>query len=230
MGDEEPQVKVEYLDIPEGGDPEETNWIKRAGTARVTYVNGCIFEGTFDAEKVKQGKGKYIWMGPGADEDAEPVQKASYEGDYKDGLRTGVGKFVFPNGDVYEGEFFENKIQGDGTYTYKGTGDIYSGGWVDGKKQGQGVYEFSKDSSMMSGTWEAGTLVTGSWIYKGAGQYDGGFKVGRPFGPGKFSFASGLEQSGTYAEKPKGEDEEEPAEGEVVAPNVEWKGESIVSF
>ena len=141
-----------------------------------------------------------------------------------------MGHFLWKDGSSYKGEFFENKIQGDGTYTYKGTGDIYSGGWVDGKKQGQGVYEFSKDSSMMSGTWEAGTLVTGSWIYKGAGQYDGGFKVGRPFGPGKFSFTSGLEQSGTYAEKPKGEDEEEPAEGEVVAPNVEWKGESIVSF
>ena len=44
MGDEEgPQCKIEYLDNPEG--PEETNWIKRAGKAKVTYPNGCTFEG-----------------------------------------------------------------------------------------------------------------------------------------------------------------------------------------
>lgn len=42
MADDEPQVKVEYTDGPE---PEETNWIKRAGKAKVTYVNGSTFEG-----------------------------------------------------------------------------------------------------------------------------------------------------------------------------------------
>ena len=41
-----PQCKVEYLDIPEGSEePAETNWIKRAGKCKVTYPNGCIFEG-----------------------------------------------------------------------------------------------------------------------------------------------------------------------------------------
>lgn len=42
MGDEEgPQCKVEYVDE----NPEETNWIKRSGRAKVTYLNGCTFEG-----------------------------------------------------------------------------------------------------------------------------------------------------------------------------------------
>lgn len=44
MEDDEPQVKVEYLDTPEDA-PEETNWIRRAGKAKVTYVNGSTFEG-----------------------------------------------------------------------------------------------------------------------------------------------------------------------------------------
>lgn len=42
--DEEAGCKVEYLDTPDGT-PEETNWIKRAGRAKVTYPNGCTFEG-----------------------------------------------------------------------------------------------------------------------------------------------------------------------------------------
>jgi hypothetical protein len=48
MADEdEPQHKVEYLDRPEG-EPEEANWVTRAGKARVTYPNGHVFEGTTD--------------------------------------------------------------------------------------------------------------------------------------------------------------------------------------
>jgi hypothetical protein len=47
MADEDtPQCKVEYLDVAAGAEPEETNWIKRAGNARVTYPNGCTFEGS----------------------------------------------------------------------------------------------------------------------------------------------------------------------------------------
>lgn len=47
MGDEEaPQCKVEYLDVPDGGE-EVTNWIKRAGKCRVTYPNNEIFEGSY---------------------------------------------------------------------------------------------------------------------------------------------------------------------------------------
>lgn len=47
--EEEPQCKVEYLDLPEGAEPEETNWIRRAGKAKVTYPNGHIFEGALHA-------------------------------------------------------------------------------------------------------------------------------------------------------------------------------------
>ena len=47
MSDEDtPQCKVEYIDLPDGA-TEETNWIKRAGKCKVTYVNGHTFEGLF---------------------------------------------------------------------------------------------------------------------------------------------------------------------------------------
>jgi hypothetical protein len=100
---------VEYNDLADGS-TEETNWIKRAGRAKVTYVNGHVFEGTFDAEKMKQGYGVYIWLGPGSEEDDTPVEKAKYEGNYKDGMKSGYGKMKFPNGDLYEGEWLENKV------------------------------------------------------------------------------------------------------------------------
>ena len=76
MADDAPQCKVEYLDVDP---PEETNWIKRGGRARVTYPNNCVFEGTYDDEKIKQGPGMYIWMGPASADDETPVEKARFE-------------------------------------------------------------------------------------------------------------------------------------------------------
>lgn len=228
MGDEEPQCKVEYLDVDP---PEETNWIKRAGKCKVTYTNNHIFEGTYDAEKIKQGQGTYIWMGPASEEDETPTEKARFEGNYKDGQKTGVGRMVYPNGDVFEGEWLDNKAHGEGTYTYKKSQDIYSGSWVNGKKHGQGRYEFAADQSQFVGAWENGDMVSGTWELKGAGSYSGNFKLGRPLGAGKYAFTSGITQGGSYVEKKAAEGEEEAAEeGVVKQPNVSWSGDSIVSF
>jgi hypothetical protein len=43
-GEEGQFCSVIYTDLPDG-ETEETNWIKRAGNATVTYLNGCTFTG-----------------------------------------------------------------------------------------------------------------------------------------------------------------------------------------
>lgn len=124
-------------------------------------------------------------------------------------------------------------MHGQGTYTYKKTGDIYSGKWVANVKHGFGQYEFQADNSVFEGDWENGQLTRGKWVLQGAAVYEGEFKLGRPFGEGKFTFESGLVQKGSYVVKKavEGEEEEAPAEGEAPRPpNVVWKGDSIVSF
>ena len=83
---------------------------------------------------------------------------------------------------------------------------------------------------MFAGNWENGLFQNGTWELKDSAVYEGNFKLGRPYGEGKFIHASGLTQKGTYEEKKTGE-EEEPAEDEVpLPPNVTWKGESIVAI
>ena len=42
------------------------------------------------------------------------------------GLKNGYGKEIFENGDVYDGNYVNNKFDGKGVYTWK-TGAIYSG-------------------------------------------------------------------------------------------------------
>ena len=69
-----------------------------------------LLTGTYDAERIKQGAGTYQWMGPTSEDDDTPMELARFEGLYKDGQKTGYGKMVYPNGDIYEGEWFENKV------------------------------------------------------------------------------------------------------------------------
>jgi hypothetical protein len=45
MDEEEVAHKVQYLDVPEGEEPLETNWIVRAGRALVMYPDASTYEG-----------------------------------------------------------------------------------------------------------------------------------------------------------------------------------------
>lgn len=61
-----------------------------------------------------------------------------YEGDAVDGKLQGRGVYIWKNGDRYEGDFFNNMLQGKGVLSYA-NGDRYEGEFVDSKKQGKGV-------------------------------------------------------------------------------------------
>jgi hypothetical protein len=112
---------------------------------------------------------------------------------------------------------------------YKATGDIYSGRWENGVKNGEGIYEFGADSSQFAGVWENGEMKSGQWRFKNAGHYEGGFQGNRPFGPGTYHFASGLQHTGEYVVV-KASEEEGGEEEEGKETNLVWQGKSLVSF
>ena len=199
MSDEEegPRYIVDYLDAEE---PETASWIKREGKVRITYPNGDIFEGFVDQQKLKQGKGTYIWLGSSPDDEESKVEISRYEGNFVDGRREGVGLMRFKNGDVYEGEFLNNLMHGEGSYTYAKSNDIYSGSFYAGKKHGRGRYEYFKDSSILN-QWEDGTVTTVKWHMKNAGSYEGELKRGTPVGPGGYTLESGIVQRGEFIEE-----------------------------
>ena len=45
-----------------------------------------------------------------SEDDDTLIEAARFEGMYKDGSKTGFGKMVYPSGDIYEGEWFENQV------------------------------------------------------------------------------------------------------------------------
>ena len=62
----------------------------------------------------------------------------------------GQGRYTYPDGDVYEGEWKDGEEHGQGSYTYPDVG-VYKGEWVAGKTIGQGCY-----------TYPDGTIFVGS--------------------------------------------------------------------
>lgn len=135
--------------------------------AKITYPNGDTFDGTFNADKAKHGHGKYVWTkelgeeGPKnawvplneeGDAAALPETRViAYDGGYKDGLRHGIGRMTYPNGDVYHGAWEAGTPNGQGTYYYA-SGDLYSGQWKAGKKEGRGAYVYKADDSQLVST------------------------------------------------------------------------------
>jgi hypothetical protein len=85
------------------------------------YVNGDTFEGYLDKiSGLRQGSGVYI----------EHRMLSRYDGDWRDSKRHGTGHLQIGSGLEYRGEFFHDKVQGEGSLTIGGfvyTVRIYSG-------------------------------------------------------------------------------------------------------
>lgn len=135
----------------------------------------------------------------------------SYHGDWNQGNWSGYGRHAKPNGDIYEGTFFDNNKHGMGTYRYRdgkrvfegryvmgqrvdgqmtyGDGSVYKGQWYDGKRNGRGTYRF-KDSSVYKGEFLQDVIHgVGQLVWPDGAKYVGEWNQGHRHGIGK-EFAS----------------------------------------
>jgi hypothetical protein len=80
--------------------------------------------------------------------------KLIYTGGFKDGKFDGQGILYFINGSIYKGNMKDGKSNGYGKY-YWLEGDRYEGNFVDDQFEGQGSY-FWKNGDMYVGEWKAG--------------------------------------------------------------------------
>jgi hypothetical protein len=62
----------------------------------------------------------------------------NYEGEWKNDLMSGKGKFIYSDGKTYEGMLKDSKKNGKGVFDY-GNGNKYDGEWLDEEMSGQGT-------------------------------------------------------------------------------------------
>ena len=79
-----------------------------------------------------------------------------YEGEFKNGLRNGQGKYTMSDGFVYEGTWRDDQIQGAGVARYP-TGQIYEGQFKQGVPHGKGTMTFA-DGTIYEGSWLNGKM------------------------------------------------------------------------
>jgi hypothetical protein len=83
------------------------------------------------------------------------VGTAEYRGEFRAGRKHGKGVKTWANGDRYEGDFFEDRIEGFGVYIFgRGpwAGERYEGDYLAGRRHGHGVYR-----------WATGDVYSGPW-------------------------------------------------------------------
>jgi len=113
-----------------------------------------------------------------------------YQGEWKNGKKEGKGKMIYHYGTVYEGEWKEDEYEGKGKYIYMND-EIYEGEWRKSKQNGQGKYVYAK-GEMYEGGWRNGLKDgQGRHIYSNGDIYDGEWKKGVFEGKGEYSYSNG---------------------------------------
>ncbi|XP_030507001.1 uncharacterized protein LOC115722024 isoform X3 [Cannabis sativa] len=79
-----------------------------------------------------------------------------YVGEFKWGVKHGLGHYHFRNGDTYAGKYFADKMHGFGVYQFANV-HRYEGAWHEGRRKGLGMYTF-RNGETQSGHWQNGVL------------------------------------------------------------------------
>lgn len=108
----------------------------------------------------------------------------------------------YSNGDVYQGQWRNNRPHGEGRYTTL-RGDEYVGHFHNGRFQGQGSYRFS-NGDQYKGQWQAGRMEgQGEMIYQNGNRYTGEWKDSQRHGKGELVYRSGSFYKGNWANSQK---------------------------
>ena len=120
-----------------------------------------------------------------------------YVGEWQDNKKNGRGMDTYSSGAKYVGEFKDDEKHGQGTYTYN-DGANYVGEFEKGEKSGKGTYTF-KSGQKYVGDFKAGNFHgQGTTTYPNGTKYVGEFKDDKREGHGTYTFASGTIYVGEF--------------------------------
>ncbi len=163
------------------GDKYDGEWKddKRHGKGIYTWSTGAKYEGGWQ-KSLKHGKAFfYNSDGSKTEEEWKDGLKVAgtgtftlkdggeFIGELKDGKRTGIGTFNFPQSDAegrlkFEGEWLNDLFNGNGTLIWKNK-KKYVGAWKEGKKEGLGNEYDEKGKLIFEGVFKNNKYAKGKY-------------------------------------------------------------------
>ena len=122
-----------------------------------------------------------------------------YEGEFFQDLMQGVGKMTYTNGDYYDGEWFENNrvSKGEGVL-HLPDGSIYLGSFLDCLADGTGVMKY-ENGDVFEGLWRDDEKNgQGTYKYVSGDIFVGEFVDGHREGKGIYNCVNGDHYSGAW--------------------------------
>ncbi len=144
----------------------------------INYSDGSTYYGEVNENGVPHGMGRRVWHGE--------WEGFSYEGRYKDGEFHGYGKYNYPDGGYYEGEYDMGKQTGKCVIFFGSgsplNGALYKGDIVDGQWTGQGKITYADGTSYEGGYLNGEWHGFGKRCYTDGGYYEGEYDMGKEIG------------------------------------------------
>ena len=122
-----------------------------------------------------------------------------YLGEWKDDKRHGKGTYTFTDGEQYIGEYANDKRIGFGVLTLK-SGARYEGAWVNSEQEGFGTYYFA-DGDIYAGNFKNGKRHgQGTYTHSDGDKYIGEYIKDKNHGHGTYLFEDGDKYVGEFAD------------------------------
>lgn len=120
-----------------------------------------------------------------------------YEGEVVDGRLNGLGTYIWADGDRYEGDFADDLPHGRGRYTWA-DGRRYEGQFEGGKRQGSGSLTWANGDRYDGGFVDNQMTGQGELQWSNGDRYQGGFAANERAGQGVMQWGSGQRYEGTF--------------------------------
>ena len=189
-------VRTELKEIPLSLVPDYTTSITKSVELRLGPFRIKDHKDSYDSGNLhSQPADKKARMTRGP---VEMENGAIYIGEWNnDNQRHGSGIQIWNDGSKYDGEWRNDKANGNGRLIHA-DGDVYEGKWKDDKAHGFGVYTHT-DGARYEGNWEHDKQHGyGIETWQDGARYEGNYKNGKKDGKGKFSWADGSMYEGQF--------------------------------
>ena len=191
---------------------------KISGEGKYYFPTGAKYTGHL-LNGLRDGFGKYFspegvtYVGEwkGGLKEGKGIMKCdnmTYDGDWKKGNIDGEGKIRWENGNIYEGQFKINHINGYGYMIWHDLLEKYIGKWKDDKQNGNGIHiwyespgELKELRNRYVGEWKNGERNGyGVFFYSNGARYEGEWKNNLKTGFGIMTYEDGKKYIGRFEE------------------------------